>query len=58
MLERWNVGTLTITYVLLSPTFGMHQYTADLANRGERWNVRTRERANDVDTHAPRAGYY
>jgi glycosyltransferase involved in cell wall biosynthesis len=22
-----------ITYVLLSPTFGMHQYTADLANR-------------------------
>jgi glycosyltransferase involved in cell wall biosynthesis len=24
---------LHITYVLLSPTFGMHQYTADLANR-------------------------
>lgn len=23
----------TIAYVLLSPTFGMHQYTADLANR-------------------------
>ena len=22
-----------LTYVLLSPTFGMHQYTADLANR-------------------------
>jgi glycosyltransferase involved in cell wall biosynthesis len=25
--------TPSITYVLLSPTFGMHQYTADLANR-------------------------
>lgn len=25
--------TLHITYVILSPTFGMHQYTADLANR-------------------------
>ena len=24
---------MNITYVLLSPTFGMHQYTADLANR-------------------------
>jgi glycosyltransferase involved in cell wall biosynthesis len=24
---------LHVTYVLLSPTFGMHQYTADLANR-------------------------
>ncbi len=24
---------MLITYVLLSPTFGMHQYTADLANR-------------------------
>ena len=24
---------LHLTYVLLSPTFGMHQYTADLANR-------------------------
>ena len=24
---------MSITYVLLSPTFGMHQYTADLANR-------------------------
>lgn len=24
---------MTITYILLSPTFGMHQYTADLANR-------------------------
>lgn len=60
MLERWNVGTLTITYVLLSPTFGMHQYTADLANRGERWNVRTRERANvDLITTAtlPRDRY-
>lgn len=30
------IGTgpaMHITYVLLSPTFGMHQYTADLANR-------------------------
>jgi glycosyltransferase involved in cell wall biosynthesis len=25
--------TLRLTYLLLSPTFGMHQYTADLANR-------------------------
>jgi glycosyltransferase involved in cell wall biosynthesis len=25
--------SVAITYVLLSPTFGMHQYTADLANR-------------------------
>lgn len=24
---------MRIVYVLLSPTFGMHQYTADLANR-------------------------
>ena len=24
---------MRLTYVLLSPTFGMHQYTADLANR-------------------------
>ena len=24
---------MRICYVLLSPTFGMHQYTADLANR-------------------------
>ena len=24
---------MSITYILLSPTFGMHQYTADLANR-------------------------
>ena len=24
---------MSLTYVLLSPTFGMHQYTADLANR-------------------------
>ncbi len=24
---------MRVTYVLLSPTFGMHQYTADLANR-------------------------
>lgn len=24
---------MNITYILLSPTFGMHQYTADLANR-------------------------
>ncbi|MBN1920544.1 MAG: hypothetical protein JW892_04820, partial [Anaerolineae bacterium] len=24
---------LNVTYVLLSPTFGMHQYTADYANR-------------------------
>jgi hypothetical protein len=24
---------MNLTYVLLSPTFGMHQYTADLANR-------------------------
>ncbi len=37
---------MRLTYVLLSPTFGMHQYTADLANRGERWNVGTLERAN------------
>jgi glycosyltransferase involved in cell wall biosynthesis len=28
-----NSGSVAITYVLLSPTFGMHQYTADLANR-------------------------
>ena len=35
-LERVNAVTgqpMNITYVLLSPTFGMHQYTADLANR-------------------------
>ena len=24
---------MQLTYILLSPTFGMHQYTADLANR-------------------------
>ena len=24
---------MRVCYVLLSPTFGMHQYTADLANR-------------------------
>jgi glycosyltransferase involved in cell wall biosynthesis len=38
--------TMHIVYILLSPTFGMHQYTADLANRGERWNMRTCERVN------------
>jgi glycosyltransferase involved in cell wall biosynthesis len=27
------MGTMRLCYVLLSPTFGMHQYTADLANR-------------------------
>ena len=26
-------SALNLTYLLLSPTFGMHQYTADLANR-------------------------
>lgn len=28
---------MRLCYVLLSPTFGMHQYTADLANRMARW---------------------
>ena len=28
---------MRICYVLLSPTFGMHQYTADLANRLAGW---------------------
>lgn len=27
------MGAMRLCYVLLSPTFGMHQYTADLANR-------------------------
>jgi glycosyltransferase involved in cell wall biosynthesis len=31
---------LSITYVLLSPTFGMHQYTADLANRAADFGFR------------------
>ncbi len=38
---------MNITYVLLSPTFGMHQYTADLANRAERWSAAGGERAGD-----------
>ncbi|GEM_PF-499441 len=42
---------MNITYVLLSPTFGMHQYTADLANRAaagafEPANVSTSQRSN------------
>jgi glycosyltransferase involved in cell wall biosynthesis len=42
---------MQIIYVLLSPTLGMHQYTADLANRiadgaHQRWNVGTFERSN------------
>jgi glycosyltransferase involved in cell wall biosynthesis len=28
---------MRLTYLLLSPTFGMHQYTADLANRMAAW---------------------
>ena len=30
---RLEINTMRLIYVLLSPTFGMHQYTADLANR-------------------------
>ncbi len=29
----------SLVYVLLSPTFGMHQYTADLAARGAEWGA-------------------
>lgn len=48
---------LTITYILLSPTFGMHQYTADLAGRmasasGELWTLALER---DADA-SPRAG--
>jgi len=45
---------MRICYVLLSPTFGMHQYTADLANR-------MAETGHDVHlvttTHVPRDRY-
>lgn len=35
LTESTNPGTdlMRVCYVLLSPTFGMHQYTADIANR-------------------------
>lgn len=38
--DRSN-GPLRLIYVLLSPTFGMHQYTADLANRTAAAGYRT-----------------
>jgi len=54
---------MRLCYVLLSPTFGMHQYTADIANRmarsGHQVSLVTtanlpRDRyAPDVDIHAP-----
>jgi glycosyltransferase involved in cell wall biosynthesis len=50
-----------ITYVLLSPTFGMHQYTADLANRAVegRFSAHDRPEAVQVVTtaNAPRDRY-
>lgn len=54
--------TLNLTYILLSPTFGMHQYTADLANRAAQWSgVRGQEsggrgqEADDLaDSHSVR----
>ncbi len=53
---------MNITYILLSPTFGMHQYTADLANRADQWSgvrrqwsgVRGREADNLADSHSVR----
>jgi glycosyltransferase involved in cell wall biosynthesis len=33
LYEGKKIKAMRICYVLLSPTFGMHQYTADLANR-------------------------
>jgi glycosyltransferase involved in cell wall biosynthesis len=45
---------MRICYVLLSPTFGMHQYTADLANR----MVKAGHEVHLVTTtHAPRDRY-
>ena len=50
---------MRLCYVLLSPTFGMHQYTADLANRMA--HTLTGSVSHDVclvtTTHAPRCRY-
>ena len=45
---------MRLCYVLLSPTWGMHQYTADLANRmvADGWEVHL-----VTTTHAPRDRY-
>ena len=40
-LADWLVDQMRIVYVLLSPTFGMHQYTADLANCMEDLSARS-----------------